>query len=303
MAHIYSLKTLTWAFPYSDPNSKRNLPTKSNTQYATQPVCLLNFLIWSPSGTKSTTLSTSLKVWKTKLISKSSSITLILLDTSLKSEISKFFKVMITQVSIEMSLSIPPLVHTSWGSFKMKWKRKVETQELWTRFKIFSKNLSQSILEHLWKSYGWRTFMNSAKQNLIQHLKIWCRNFSNSKPISKPFKWFITQSETRNWTQLPRLQKQERSFAHHLDIFIQIQRQLCWTQRALSNWRMPLEELLAMPKSWMRLRIHWRSRTIQLPKSQWMISCTMRKLRDTLWHSTNATKLPFSMLILSWKNK
>lgn len=154
MDHIYWLKTQIWVFPYFVLNLKRNLLMKFNILFVIQLVCLLNSWIWFLSDIKLIMLSISLKDWKIRLILKSYSITLIHWDTSLKSETSKFLKVMIIQDFIVMSLSIHQLVLISWDSWKIKWKSKVVIQEQWMRFKIFSRNSNPNISEHHWKNSG-----------------------------------------------------------------------------------------------------------------------------------------------------
>lgn len=154
MDHIYWLKTQIWVFLYFVLNLKRNLPMKFNILFVIQLVCLLNSWIWFLSDIKLIMLSISLKDWKIRLILKSYSITLILWDTSLKSETSKFFKVMIIQDFIVMFLSIHQLALISWDSWKIKWKSKVVIQEQWMKFKIFSRNSNLNISEHHWKNSG-----------------------------------------------------------------------------------------------------------------------------------------------------
>ncbi len=173
MVLIYSLKAQICLYLYSDLNLKRNLLIKFNTQYAIQLVCLLNSLIWFPSDIKLIMLLILSKDSRIKSIFKFCWITLIHSDISLKSETLKSFKVMIILVFTEMSLLIHQLALTSWDFWRIKWKKKVEIQEPWMKFKIFSKSLNLNISELHLKNSGFKISMNSVKLNSTQHLKLW----------------------------------------------------------------------------------------------------------------------------------
>lgn len=200
------------------PASKENLPMKSNTFKATLPACLSNSSIWSPSDINLTMLSTSYRVSRIRSISNCWWITLILLDISLKWEISKFLKVMTTQDSTEMCLLIPLSVPTSWNFWRRKWPKKEEIPGPWTKFRISSRSWNLNISEPPSKNYGWKISLNSVKFISTPPPTTWWTISSNSKPISKPSKSSTIQSEIENLTQLPKSSRPERNCAPPLDI-------------------------------------------------------------------------------------
>ena len=188
---------------------------------------------------------------------------------------------MTTPVSTEMSSLILPLDHTSCGFWKKKWRRKVEIQELWLKFKIFSENLSRSTFEPPWKNFGLKISMNIALSSWIPPLVIWCRILSNSKPILKPSKLSITLLATNNLTLQLRWLKQGKNYVLPLDSCTLIQKHLSSMLQTFNNWKKPSEESETTEKLWTKLLIHWRRKIIQLPKNHWMTSCTTRSVGDT----------------------
>ena len=288
--HTCYLTTPTSQSHLCAPASKENLLMKSNMFKATLPACLSTSSTWSPSDTNLTTLSTSYRVSRTRLILNCLWITLILLDISLKWEISKFLRVMITQDSTEMCLLIPLLDPTSWNFWRRKWLKKEEIPGPWMKFKISSRSWNLNISEPPSKNCGWKIFLNSAKFTSTLPPTTWWKIWSNSKLISKPSKSSTTPLEIDNSTQLPKSSRPERNYALPLDIS---------TPTAKPNFSMP-PPLTTLKTQWKECQVtpswstnhltHPKRKIIQSIKNLLTISCMMKNAKDMPLPSTKLTK-------------